>query len=541
MKCIVAILLMLPAFAKPQSSYIIKFTDKQASQFSIHEPWKFLSARAIERRKKYGIPVTETDLPVVNNYIRLVEATGVKCLNASKWLNQIAIESKDTNALLEIQKLPFVVSMTPVKRISSAQPVERKFSILNFDREYYGNSFAQIHIHKGEFLHQKGFRGNGLMIAIIDAGFYHYQSLPVFDSINMSGGVYDTYDFVAQKKDVNQEHPHGMHCFSIMAANIPDKFVGTSPKATYLLYRSEDDQSESPLEEQNWIAAVERADSTGADIISTSLGYNIFDNPQYNYSATDLDGQTTMMAKAATIAAEKGMLLLVAAGNAGASTWRTITTPADATGILTVGAVDSNGNAAKFTSVGPTADGRLAPTVASVGLATKVSATDGTITTGNGTSFATPNLAGLVACLWQAFPEFTNAHIIAAIQNSCNNKENPDYQRGYGIPDFRLAYQDLEQQRKQRHIHKLLQKRNIVVYPNPVSEKLIITLKPLTSKGGFYLYNATGQLIFAKKETFVEGIPQEIIMDLPPVPTGIYILRFLSKKEEQVFRLIVQQ
>src|SRR5690242_13410331 len=452
------------------TKYIVRFTNKAGTPFSISDPSKFLSERAIERRTKQHIAIDATDLPIVPAYIDSIRSVpNVTVLDGSKWLNQICIATTDSSAILKINSFSFVVKTSPVKRLIPSNIGERYQSPefikkIKFNEQVkgiaspqsppvsgnyysYGNSYDQIHIHNGEFLHNKGLHGQGMLIAILDAGFFHYQTLPAFDSVNINNRVIDTYDFVVNESSVNEDNYHGMMCFSIMAGNIPGSLVGSSPDAQFLLYRSEDVNSESPVEEQYWIAAAERADSAGADIISTSLGYNTFDNPAFDFSYADMNGHTSIIAKAATLAARKGMIVLAAAGNEGDNAWHYIITPADADSILSVGATDALGNVAAFSSYGPSSDGRVEPIVASVGSGTAVSSTNGSIVAGYGTSFATPNLAGLITCLWQAFPDFSNMQIIEALKKSSSIYDHPDNRIGYGIPDFKKAYEDLSHQR----------------------------------------------------------------------------------------------
>ena len=537
--------------------YVVKFKDKAGTLFSINNPTQFLSQRSIDRRIKQNISFDETDLPLSPKYIDSVRLAGhVQIINQSKWLNQVCIETDDIEAITKINSLPFVLKMQAVKKYTNQEPIIRQ----KFNVEYkktttiqatkglddvlnYGNAFGQIHIHDGEFLHNKGYRGEGMLIAVIDAGFYHYQTLPAFDSINLNHQIIDTYDFVANKKSVNEEHSHGMQCFSVIAANIPGKLVGTSPKANFVLYRSEDVATESPIEEQYWIVAMERSDSIGADITSTSLGYsNEFDNPAFNYTYADMNGMTTMMAKAATMAARKGMILLASAGNEGGKNWKFITTPADADSILSVGAVDAAGVPGSFSSYGPTADGRVAPTVASVGVNTFLSSTGGGITNGNGTSFAAPNLAGLVACFWQAFPEFTNMEIIEAIKRSSNTYKNPNNRTGYGIPNFRLAYEDLEAQRTKKRLIALLGEKVLKVFPNPFKDQFTVAVKPKnTALASFLLYNSDGRLITSQQLSLVENEVQEIIFkDLQPLQKGVYILKFMDGKMQETIQMMRQ-
>jgi serine protease AprX len=546
------------------TKYIVQFKDKTGTPFSINDPSKFLSAKAIERRAKQKISIDETDLPVVPRYIDSVRLSGnVIVLDESKWLNQVCIQTTDSTALGKINSFSFVVKTQPVKRIApiagrnqfeekiSRDKFNEKISNISspistqqiFDDYYsYGNSFAQVHIHNGEYLHNKGFHGEGMLIAIIDAGFYHYKTLPAFDSVNQRNQVIETYDFVDNEISVNEDHPHGMMCFSIIAANLPGQMVGTCPNADFLLYRSEDASSESPVEEQYWIAAAERADSAGADVITTSLGYNLFDNPVFNYTYQDMNGHTTMIAKAATMAARKGMIVLAAAGNEGDNSWHYIITPADADSILTVAAVDVSRNVASFSSYGPSSDGRVKPNVASVGSGTAISSTTGPIVSGSGTSFATPNLAGLVTCLWQAFPDFTNMQIIEAVEKSSSIYNNPDNRIGYGIPDFQKAYNDLKQQEILKNASTILRNKIIKVYPNPAKDQFTVLIKPQnTSTGTFSLYDANGKLYFTKQIPLQQNVIQLISFDkIQPLQRGMYILKFSDEKNKESFKLIIQ-
>lgn len=541
------------------TGYIVKLKDKAGTPFSVTDPSKFLSERAIARRKNQKIAIDETDLPVNPAYIDSIQSVkNVTVLDDSKWLNQVCIATADSSALEKINGFSFVIKTQPVKRLVSL--TERKDYINKIDKNKlneqikniatplsvqgnsysYGSSFNQIHIHNGEYLHDLGFHGQGMLIAILDAGFYHYLSLPAFDSVNLKNQVLDTYDFVQNEKSVDEDHYHGMMCFSIIGANIPGQLVGTAPGANFLLYRSEDAASEYPVEEQYWIAAAERADSAGADVISTSLGYNEFDNPVFNYTYANMDGHTSMIAKAASMAAKKGMIVLAAAGNEGDNTWHYITTPADADSILSVAAVDGSGIVAPFSSFGPSSDGRIDPTSASVGSGTALSTTTGSIGSGNGTSFATPNLAGLVTCLWQAFPDFTNMEIIQAVEKSSSIYNTPDNRIGYGIPDFKKAYNTLAEQRLLKNAHQILLHTNIKVFPTPFHNNFIVLIKPKsTSTATFRLYDAVGKLYLTRQIPITKDAVQEINFNsLATLQNGIYILRFSDGKNKQSFKLV---
>ncbi|RNI36590.1 T9SS C-terminal target domain-containing protein [Hanamia caeni] len=561
---VIIIFFSLDSFAQ-FTKYVVSFTDKAGTPFSISDPSKFLSEKAIERRAKQHIAIDETDLPIVSAYIDSIRSVeNVTVLDGSKWLNQICIATADSLAILKINSFSFVAKTSPVKRLVRSNVAERnqspewaqknKFSketkgILSpasppVSGNYYsyGNSYAQVHIHNGEYLHNNGFRGKGMLIAIIDAGFYHYRSLPAFDSVNLNNKIIDTYDFVDNEASVDEDNYHGMMCFSIIAGNIPGELVGSCPDANFLLYRSEDVASESPVEEQYWIAAAERADSAGADIISTSLGYNTFDNPVFDYTYKDMNGHTSMIAKAATLAAKKGMIVLAAAGNEGDDSWHYITTPGDADSIITVGAVDTLGIPAPFSSYGPSSDGRVKPTAASVGSGTAISSTSGTIQAGSGTSFATPNLAGLVTCLWQAFPDFTNMQIIDAVKKSSSIYNAPDNRIGYGLPDFKKAFDDLTNQEIIRNIAPVLQNNFIKIFPNPFKNNFTIAVNPpLTSVATFSLYDAAGKLYFAKKVSVQSGVIQVIHFNqMQLLQKGIYILKYNDGKNKKSLKLMAQ-
>jgi len=439
------------------SRYIVRLKDKGTNPFSISNPSQYLTARSIQRRTRYGLSIDSTDLPITPRYIDSIRLAGaVTILNTSKWLNQVAIQTTDAAALIKISSFPFVISTGPIAARPGPgdRPVNKQLdapnsgitqdpppSIITADYYSYGQSYGQVHLHNGEFLHNRGFRGQGMQMAVLDAGFYHYLSLPTFDSIRNNNQVLGTWDFVAGNASVDEDHTHGMNCLSTIAANMPGIFMGTAPKASFYLYRTEDAATEYPIEEQNWIAGMERADSLGVDITSTSLGYFNFDNPVFDYTYANMDGNTTISAKGADLAAKKGMLLVLAAGNEGGSAWHYIITPSDADSVMAVGAVSTSGVVGGFSSYGPSSDGQVKPSVAAVGVnAVIANPSNGLPTFGSGTSFACPNMAGLTTCLWQAFPEINNMGIITTMQQAATKANNPDNRVGYGIPDMKKAF-----------------------------------------------------------------------------------------------------
>lgn len=442
------------------SRHIIRLKDKGTNPFSLANPLQYLSQQAIDRRTKYHIALDSSDLPITPRYIDSIRLAGnVTILNTSKWLNQVAIRTNDAAALAKINAMAFVIATSPAAAFAGEQifPVNKQLDVpltqggnessgnpQNFAESLYnyGKSNGQVKVHQGNFLHDLGFRGQGMKMAVLDAGFFHYLSLPTFDSIRLNNQVLGTWDFVNNEASVDEDNEHGMKCLSTIAANTPGVFVGSAPKTSFYLYRTEDVFSEYPIEEQNWAAAIERADSLGVAISSTSLGYYRFDNPAFDYTYADMNGNTTISVKAADLAAKKGMLVVVAAGNTGnESPWNQLITPSDGDSVISIGAVDTMGNVAGFTAYGPSSDGQIKPSVASVGLAAVVANSfSGLPEFGNGTSYACPNMAGLLTCLWQAFPEVNNMDIIGATQLSASKANAPDNRIGYGIPDLKKAF-----------------------------------------------------------------------------------------------------
>lgn len=450
-KIFLGVLLVLAAgiFSKADAQftrYIVKFKDKGSNTHSLSAPGTFLTQRAIDRRTRYSIPLDSTDLPVTKRYLDSIRSVpNVIVLNVSKWLNQISIQTTDAAAITKINSFPFVETVAPIAARVAPVPVkDDKFGKegegrIMADFYSYGLSAGQVKIHNGDFLHNIGLRGQGMVIGMLDAGYFNYTTLKAFDSINANGQVLGTYDFVKSEVSVVEDHSHGMQCLSIIAANIPGQFVGTAPKANFYLYRTEDAATEYPIEEHNWVVGAERVDSLGGDVITSSLGYTTFDNATFNHTYADMNGNTTIAARGADLAAKKGILVLNAAGNDGNNAWKYIGTPADGDSVVAVGAVNVSGVPAGFSSYGPSSDGQVKPDVASVGQGTIIQYSNNTIGPGNGTSFACPNMAGLATCLWQGFQEVNNMRIVRVLREAGSKSTVPDTRVGYGIPDVRKA------------------------------------------------------------------------------------------------------
>ncbi len=463
MKRFLLFLLIITAISETTEAqlnrYIVRFKNKGGTPYTIANPTAYLSIRAIARRSSYGIPIDSTDLPVTPSYItQVANVPNVTIHNVSKWLNGVTIRTTDAAAITTISGFPFVQSVTAVatrpaggrtiEKFQTGQapllPPQRGMDIAADYFNYGTASLAEVHLHNAEFLHNIGLRGQTMQIAMLDNGFNNYTSPSndAFDTANATGQVLGTWDFVARESNVSNDGTHGMSCFSTIVANVPGTFIGMAPKAKFWLFQTEDNASEFPIEEFNWVCGAERADSSGANVISSSLGYYDFDDPSLNHTYAQMTGNITMSAIGADLAAKKGMLVFLAAGNEGNLPWHYIITPADADSIVAVGAVDKFGNVGGFSSYGPSADGQIKPDVSSVGVSAIVQY-NGAIGFGDGTSYACPKMAGMGTCLWQGFPEFNNMTIIKAIQLSGSRAGNPDDRMGYGIPNMKNAFAGL--------------------------------------------------------------------------------------------------
>lgn len=551
------ILLVAVAFSlKAQTRHIIRFTDKNNSPYLFSQPSEYLSPKAIQRRFRQKITIDSTDLPVNPFYIdSLTKIPGVTFINSSKWLNQALIEVSDPAALDIINAYPFVKGTNAVafnisnnsSADSEARPLPKKqynHSVLETagaasDSINYGNSDPQVRIHEGEYLHKMGFRGQGIIIAMLDAGYFNYKTNPAFDSVRINGQILAEYDFVKNETSVDEDNVHGANCFSILAANNPGVMVGSSPNADYVLFRTEDAGSEKPVEEQYWIAGAERADSIGADLISSSLGYVNFDDASYNHSYAQRDGNTAMITIAADLAARKGILVVNAIGNAGnsADDSKYVMCPADGDSVLAVGAVNTSGVIGTFSSWGPGGSGKRKPNIVSVGWQTTYTNSSGVVTKGNGTSYATPNIAGLIACLWQAFPDFTNMEIIDAVQRSADRYNNPDDRYGHGIPNFRIAYELLLDKRKNRYITK---PKGIWMqaYPTVFRQQFNVYLKaPATATARLRLIDMSGKILQIKSMNVVKDNNYTIPMKTTFTASGVYYLQYSDGKNASSIKL----
>ncbi len=519
--------------------YVIYFSDKNGSPYSISSPSAFLTARAIQRRANQNIPIQLDDLPVNQTYINQVEAIGVTILNRSKWFNAVSIQTADTNKVNAIKALPFVQGSQVLNRMAANRDIEHfdKFALENkqwplaestsrIQSLNYGQGFNQIQMLGGDLLHDMGYQGQGTVIAVLDAGFTDVNNMLAFDSLRAGNQILGTRDFVDGGTFVYGYNSHGTSVLSTMGANLPGTFIGTAPKASYYLIRTEDVFSENPIEEFNWASGVEFADSVGADVINSSLGYTTFDNSALNHTYANQDGKSNLSAKAAARCASKGIVVVVAAGNEGSSFFHYISSPADADSILSIGAVDGGGNYAGFSSTGPSYDGRIKPNLAAQGQGATVAYPGGNIGGGNGTSFASPIIAGMVACLRQANPTKTYLELIDGIQQSASQFNNPDSLKGYGIPNFNLA--NLLISGIQLYDRTQFGLQN--VFPNPFNEKLEMLFLPAENEElKIQLLDISGRIVLeSQQKVFRNNISLLQIPTDEKIPAGFYMLRVNS-------------
>ena len=422
----------------------LKDKDLDHTPFSVNRPSEFLSQRSIDRRKRQGIPVDLTDLPVAPAYEKQVAEAGIEIVGKSKWNNTLLIRIHKDKELRKLEGLEFITKRKKVFQAPDSVSQRMRSNVRNGlnewsqGDEFYGAADAQLKSLNGKKLHENGYRGKGMMIAVFDGGFMNADKIPALHKIKLAG----VKDFVVpESKSVFGEMEHGTMVLSTMAANAPDFYVGVAPEAQYLLIRCEDERTESLAEEDYWASAAEYADSCGVDVINSSLGYHGFDDSSMDHHYYEQDGNTALISRTASMCADKGIVCVNSAGNDGMGSWKKINFPADAKDILTVGSINEHGMNAAFSAVGPTVDGRIKPDVMAFGSPTCVIPGRGSIINDNGTSFSSPLVAGMVACLWQALPGKTAKQIIKLVKLAGDNQQHPDNVFGYGVPDFWKAYQ----------------------------------------------------------------------------------------------------
>ncbi len=503
-----------------QQTYFVRLIDKASNTFSISNPEQFLTSRALQRRQKCKVSIDEKDLPVSQTYVDQIKATGAEVLYPLKWLNGVVVRS-DAAIKAQVAALTFVSSADQsVKRVAATSAAQEDLSFCFTAKSLADNSYQQNEMLGMVRMKQDGYDGDGILIAVTDDGFLHADTMTAFQPLFINNQIIDTWDLVDLDKTVySQGGGHGTHVFSILAGHLNDQFSSPGLGADFILFRTEEAGSESPLEELNWVRAAEMADSLGSDIIQVSLGYNTFDNASLDYNmSSDLDGNTSYCSQGASVAATRGIVVVVSAGNGGNSSWNKILCPGDAKGILTVGAVDVSENRASFSAIGYTSDGRLKPDVMAMGSSVAyVNSATGNVAYGNGTSFASPLITGLSAGLMQAYPTLTHRELIQAIQHSSDRFSTPNAYYGYGIPNYERAFD---------YAALLQDKESEGVFPNPLGSHLYVKIKenqighPLE----WELYSVKGELV-DEGEKAAESSLVNIFSTGESLKQGLYCLK----------------
>lgn len=456
---LVLITFTLTFYAQSPAKYWVQFKDKEGSQFSVKHPEEFLSPRAIEKRQRFNIPITEQDLPVNDQYVQQLLAIDPQMvlLTKSKWLNGVTVYTTTANIAEQIRKLDFVTLCECTIKMDSKEsfdypttpytpPMQTK-EVIEMPKDYedfaYGYGAWQIGANRGQWLHRLGAHGEGMLMVVMDGGFQNVHQMPAFQALRDEGRLLGTRNFVQPGRSVFISGSHGTEVLSCIAAYLPDEIVGTAPKASFYLAKTEDGRSENKIEEDNWVAGLEWADSLGCDVLSSSLGYSKFDNRSQSYTYEDMTGHVSRSSIAASMAASRGIIVCVSAGNEGDEDWKYITCPADADSVLTVGAIRRDYTTTDFSSYGPTYDGRVKPDGLAIGAQAIVVTPSNEVDASYGTSFAAPIFAGMVTCLWQLFPDKTAMEVIDAVQRAGSRYSTPTDHSGYGITNFVNAYNHL--------------------------------------------------------------------------------------------------
>ena len=475
--CLVIIFFFFTDSLQSQESamYRLHLKDKGNPPFSLANPDDFLSSKSIERRIRQGLPVDSFDLPLDPAYIEAISETGVTVRTYSKWVKTIVVHLTDLEILPLLENLPFVDSLYCVWKgnlpekiwVQADIPTVPDFRQSTINS--YGEGFTQIALNNGHLLHNAGFRGKGLAIAVLDGGFINADKIEYFNQERIK----EVKNFSHEISDILREgDDHGTRVLSCMLSEKSGEMVGTAPESDYYLFRTEVIDEEFPVEEDYWIAALEYADSLGIDIVTCSLGYSTFDDVSMNHEQEQLNGLTIPISIAANLAASRGMLLFNSAGNEGNKDWEKVNFPADAKHIITVGGIDKDSIRSSFSSLGLTADKRIKPDLMAMGSGVSVIDYSGKVKNSNGTSFSTPILAGLAACLWEALPNLNSFAMLDLLRESGNHFQNPDSLMGYGIADVYKAYLS-----KQTGVGRTsISSEPVYISINPADNRLYINL-----------------------------------------------------------------
>ncbi|HBH05566.1 MAG TPA: peptidase S8 [Flavobacteriales bacterium] len=512
--------------------YWIQYTDKNNSPFDINTPGQYLSQRSIDRRTNQGLSIDFKDLPVNPQYIQQVEAiVNIDVLVNSKWLNGSIITTTDSIALDSVLQLSFVDTNNSVRLGEEGaenkdvvelekgdyiqdvplKPMVSQRSVLDYG--FARNTVEMLNLDK---LHDQGHTGDGMLIAVLDAGFRGADTMHTLVPLFNNGQIIGDYDVVRQSNiDFGGYSNHGTLVLGCMGSNVPGSFIGTAPDADYLLIRTEDAATEYLVEEYYWAVGAEWADSIGADVFNTSLGYTTFWDSTQNHSYADMDGNTTPITIAADIAASRGILVVNSAGNSGNNSWHYIGAPADGDSVLAIGATDSLGVIVGFSSRGPGSAGQQKPNVVAQGAWIPYPSSPGNIQMLFGTSFSGPVIAGSAASFWSAYPTKKNMEIFRAIEESAHLYPNPDTIYGYGIPDFDKAANVILSSISVDNSPK-----QFIVYPNPVSDYLVVSSK-IDQINRVLILDSMGRNVL-----FLDNLNRNrVTLDLSDFPKGVYLVQ----------------
>lgn len=533
-----------------QYAYRVSFTDKNNTPYTLNNPIAYLSQRAIDRRTTQGIAIDSTDLPVLDTYIQgVLTASGGVLHTRSRWFNNIVILVDAQADIIPVQALSYVSDATEVGYFSTdlhnrpagsgnnEEPTTPFPSIGSLakstgDPAYYGNTWNQTTIVKGDYLHDQGYKGQGKLIAVLDDGYAAVPTHEIFDSINLQNRILETFDFVRSSDDIySLPSNHGANVLAQIAGNKPGTYVGSAPNASFVLYVTENLTSETPTELEQVLAGAERADSIGADVISHSSGYNTFQSPYPDLLPSELDGKTTVAAKAANMATKKGMLYVVTAGNDGSAG---LLTPGDADSALTVGAVNFSGATYSQSGYGPNYAGHIKPDVTTMGVDAATITIGGMYSNGTGTSYSTPQMAGWATCLWQSSPNATPRMLRAAIDTSAHIHQAPEIQRGFGIPNFETAAALLNVKYVVKNMSGW-----VSIAPNPFSDEFSIwTNLSISDNVNYVLTDISGKVILTDTKKVDSGT-QDTKVALPKgLATGMYFLKITSTGKEATIKVV---
>jgi len=526
----------LVSFSQNEEAWIY-FADKPNAQFYLDNPLQMLTQRALDRRAVQSIPLNINDAPIEPLYINQVAAfEGITLKSKSKWLNCVHVRGSqiNINALSDlsfVQSIQFAdASLNDSGRKSNNHPIIPMNKTMDVTETFnYGNSQNQIEMLNGHLLHQANYTGTGKIIAVLDSGFINVNSTSPFQRLFDNNLILGGYNYVNQSTNVYSLHNHGTLVLSCMGGFVEGELVGTAPNAQYYLFVTEDVTEENPVEESYWVEAAEEADRLGADIISTSLGYYGYDNPNYSHIYTNMTGNEAFASKGANIAFSKGMIVVASAGNSGGSPepFNHISVPAEATNVLAIGAVSFDESYVGFSSIGPGYENRIKPELMAKGLAATVANTFGTIQTASGTSFSCPIMAGMIASFWQAVPSLSNQQVLNFVKESADRFTNPTSQHGFGIPDFQLALQTALLSTNQNQIEQFQ------FFPNPTNGNLTFVIPTHSSASEIKLYNSLGQMVLSSK---VENPIQNV--SLEQLNSGIYYFSIATADQNYQGKII---